>query len=78
MSAPPIAFLNARLIDPERETESLGGLLARHGVIAGVGRDVTRDQIPEGTRVVDCAGDVVAPGLVDMRAFVGEPGAEYR
>src|SRR5271157_4301654 len=78
MSAPPIAFLNARLIDPERGTETLGGLLARDGVIAGVGRDVTRDQIPEGTRVVDCAGDVVAPGLVDMRAFVGEPGAEYR
>jgi dihydroorotase len=28
--------------------------------------------------VIDCAGAVVAPGLVDMRAFVGEPGAEHR
>ena len=28
--------------------------------------------------IVDCGGDVVAPGLVDMRAFVGEPGAEHR
>src|SRR5947199_206279 len=28
--------------------------------------------------IVDCAGDVVAPGLIDMRAFIGEPGAEHR
>ncbi|MEX2318969.1 MAG: dihydroorotase, partial [Bauldia sp.] len=26
----------------------------------------------------DCKGAVVAPGLVDMRVFVGEPGAEHR
>ena len=48
------------------------------GVIAGVGAAVTRDQVPKEARVVDCKGDVVAPGLVDMRAFVGEPGAEHR
>ena len=78
MSARPIALINARLVDPERETETRGGLLARDGVIAGVGSGVTRDTIPEGTRVIDCAGDVVAPGLIDMRAFVGEPGAEHR
>jgi dihydroorotase len=28
--------------------------------------------------VVDCKGAIVAPGLVDMRVFVGEPGAEHR
>ena len=78
MSAPPIALLNARLVDPARETETRGGLFARDGVIAGLGSAVTLDQIPEGTRVVDCGGDAVSPGLVDMRAFVGEPGAEYR
>ena len=78
MSTPPIALLNARLVDPARETETRGGLLAVDGVIAGVGAAVTRAQLPEGTRIVECAGDVVAPGIVDMRAFVGEPGAEHR
>ena len=34
MSARPIAFLNARLVDPSRETESRGGLLVQDGVIA--------------------------------------------
>jgi dihydroorotase len=78
MSAAPIALLNARLVDPERETETRGGLLVVDGVIAGVGPAVTRDQIPHDARIVDCRGDVVAPGLVDMRVFVGEPGAEHR
>jgi len=78
MSDRPIAFVNARLIDPERETETRGGLLARDGAVAAVGPAVTCDQVRGEARVVDCKGDVVAPGLVDMRVFVGEPGAEHR
>src|ERR1700722_11174250 len=77
-SAPPIAFLNARLIDPIQETETRGGLIVIDGVIAGVGPKVTRDQLPAEATIVDCGGDVLSPGLVDMRAFVGEPGAGHR
>src|ERR1700723_2608930 len=77
-STPPIAFVNARLIDPVQETETRGGLIVIEGVIAGVGAAVTRDQLPAEATIVDCGGDVVSPGLVDMRAFVGEPGAEHR
>jgi dihydroorotase len=74
----PIALLNARLVDPERETETRGGLIAIDGLIAGVGAAVMRDSLPADARIVDCGGDVVAPGLIDMRCFVGEPGAEHR
>ena len=77
-SVQPIALLNARLVDPERETETRGGLIAIDGLIAGVGAAVTRDSLPADARIVDCGGDVVAPGLIDMRCFVGEPGAEHR
>src|ERR1700691_2258503 len=77
-SPPPIAFLNARLIDPVQETETRGGLIAIDGVIVGVGVAVTRDQLPAEATIVDCGGDVVSPALVEMRAFVGEPGAEHR
>jgi dihydroorotase len=77
-SAPPIAFLNARLVDPVQETETRGGLMIIDGAIAGLGPKVTRDQLPADARIVDCQGDIVSPGLVDMRAFVGEPGAEHR
>ncbi|MBV9077699.1 MAG: dihydroorotase, partial [Methylobacteriaceae bacterium] len=34
--------------------------------------------VPEGAEIVACDGLVLAPGLVDLRAFVGEPGAEHR
>ena len=28
--------------------------------------------------MVDCQGHIVAPGLIDMQVFTGEPGAEHR
>ena len=34
--------------------------------------------MPEGTDIINCSGKIVAPGLIDMRAFVGEPGASHR
>ena len=46
------------------------------GVMAGVGAAVTRGQVPHEAGVVNCGGDVVAPVLIDLPAFVGEAGAE--
>jgi dihydroorotase len=74
----PLLFVNARLVDPASGTESRGGLLVRDGRIADLGPALTRDGAPEGARVIDCNGQVLAPGLIDMQAFVGEPGAEAR
>ena len=74
----PIALVNARLIDPASLSEAVGGVLALEGRIAALGPQVTRDFAPPDARVIDCGGDVVSPGLIDMRAFVGEPGAEHR
>jgi len=78
MTNRPLALLNARLIDPAAATETRGGLLIIDGVIADLGGAVTRDSVPADAQIIDCAGDMVAPGLIDMRAFVGEPGAEHR
>jgi dihydroorotase len=74
----PCALINARLVDPASGLETNGGVLIIGGLIAGLGGAVTRDSAPAEARIVDCAGDVVAPGLIDMRAFIGEPGAEHR
>lgn len=73
----PLCFVNARLIDPASGSESRGGLLVAGGRIADLGASVTGDAAG-GARIVDCGGDVLAPGLIDMQAFVGEPGAEHR
>ncbi|HWL81914.1 MAG TPA: dihydroorotase [Roseomonas sp.] len=68
-------FVNARLIDPEAGLDAPGSLLVSRGVIADHGGALG---IPEGAEVVECGGAVLAPGLIDLRAALGEPGAEYR
>src|SRR5258705_6515722 len=74
----PILLANARIVDPSRDLDFPGDLLIAEGVIREAKRGIHAAGVPEGTQVVDCDGRVVAPGLVDMRAFIGEPGAEYR
>ena len=74
----PILLANARIVDPSRDMDFAGDLLIAEGVIREAKRGIHAAGVPEGTEVVDCDGRVVAPGLVDMRAFIGEPGAEYR
>ncbi len=74
----PILLTNARIIDPSRDLDLHGDLLIADGVIRDAKRGIGAAGVPEGTEVINCRGQVVAPGLVDMRAFVGEPGAEYR
>lgn len=74
----PILFANARIIDPSRDLDIVGDLLIADGVIREAKKGIGAAGVPEGTDVVDCRGKVIAPGLIDMRAFIGEPGAEYR
>jgi dihydroorotase len=74
----PILLTNARIIDPSRDLDLKGDLLIADGVIRDAKRGIGAAGVPEGTEVIDCRGKVAAPGLIDMRAFVGEPGAEYR
>src|SRR5436305_3046415 len=74
----PILLANARLIDPSRDLDIVGDVLIVVGVIRDSRRGIGAAGVPEGTDIVNCAGRVVAPGLIDMRAFVGEPGAGHR
>ncbi len=66
---------NARLLDPASGLDAPGALLIRDGLIADCGASLAA---PEGATVVDAAGACLAPGLIDLRANLGEPGAEHR
>jgi dihydroorotase len=68
---------NAHLVDPASGREGQGAVLVRDNLILDVAWGAS-PAAPEGAEIVDCGGLVLAPGLVDMRAFVGEPGAEHR
>jgi dihydroorotase len=76
MTAQPILITDARLVDPATGREEHGSLAVVDGTIAALGHAI--EALPEGTRTINARGMVLAPGLVDMRAFVGEPGAEHR
>jgi dihydroorotase len=74
----PILLASGRILDPSRDLDFDGDLLIADGLIREAKRGIGAAGVPEGTEVIDCRGKLIAPGLVDMRAFVGEPGAEYR
>src|SRR6478609_6293020 len=74
----PILLANARLVDPSRDFDGPGDVLIADGVIRDSKRGIGAAGVPEGTDIVSCAGKIVAPGLIDMRAFIGEPGYGHR
>jgi dihydroorotase len=74
----PILLANARIVDPSRDLDVAGDVLIADGVIREAKRGIGAAGVPEGTEVVECRGRIVAPGLIDMRAFIGEPGAGHR
>jgi dihydroorotase len=73
----PTALLYARLIDPGTGLDETGGVLIEGGKIAELGPSVTAGSIGD-AQVIDCGGHVLAPGLIDMLVFSGEPGHEHR
>ncbi len=65
---------NARLIDPEAGTDTIGNLLIEDGIIKALG-DIAA---PEGAEVIDANGKCLAPGLIDWGVKIGEPGERHK
>jgi dihydroorotase len=72
------AYVNARLIDPASGRDEKGALLVDDGEIADLDTRLFADGVPDGVETVDCGGMVLAPGLVDARVLVHEPGETYK
>jgi dihydroorotase len=69
-----ILIKNGRVIDPGRNTDTIGDVALAAGRIIGI------DATPEGfapNKVIDAAGCIVAPGLVDLAVRLREPGHEH-
>lgn len=70
----PTLITNAQLIDPAKSKVETGAILFDDkildvGAISGA---------PDGAEIIDADGAHVAPGLIDMRVIIGEPGAEHK
>ncbi|HEX2150488.1 MAG TPA: dihydroorotase [Stellaceae bacterium] len=69
-------YRNARLLDPESGLDQRGDLLVESDHIAALGSGLGADIGPD-VEITDLAGLCLAPGLVDMRVQLREPGAEH-
>lgn len=72
------AYVNAQIVAPAQGLTGRGGIIIEDGWILDVGAKVTRESVGTSATVTDCRGLTLIPGLIDMRVFTGEPGAEYR
>jgi dihydroorotase len=72
-------LINARIIDPKNQMDEIGGLIIDiNGKIKAVGKKVANGNLPTGAEKIDLKRQILIPGIVDMRVFVGEPGYEYK
>ncbi|HWI85852.1 MAG TPA: amidohydrolase family protein [Sphingomonas sp.] len=65
----PLAIRGGRVVTPAGLVE--GGLFVRDGRIAAIGAF----DVPDGAQIVDAAGKLIAPGLIDVGVFAIDPPA---
>src|ERR1700731_3026817 len=70
-----IEISNGRLIDPAQGIDKKTSLFIAAGKIAAIG---AAPPAWHANRVIDAAGMIVCPGLIDISARLREPGFEYK
>jgi dihydroorotase len=71
----PLLLRGGRVVDPSQGLDAVLDVLLVDGRVARLGE---RLDAPEGAEVVDAAGLVVAPGLIDVHVHLREPGGEHK
>ena len=67
---------NVRIIDPSQKMDEIGNIVIdEKGKIKSIGK---KSDISKSAEQINLKGLIAIPGLVDMKAFVGEPGFEYK
>jgi len=70
-----ILLRGGRVVDPSQKLDAVRDVLLADGKVARVGKKLDAS---EDTRVLDCAGLVVTPGLIDVHVHLREPGNEHK
>ena len=72
------AYVNARLLDPASGLDGTGTVLIDGNKIIDTGPHLFPNGPPANVQVIDCKGYCLAPGLIDMRVHLPEPGGEHK
>jgi dihydroorotase len=68
-------LVNGRVIDPASRLDSERDVAIAGGRVAAVGKKLPRTPA---SRVIDCGGLIVTPGLIDPHVHLREPGQEHK
>ncbi len=76
-----ILLTGARIIDPAQKIDAIMDILLEDGKIAKIGVDILKSAKSKDSskiKIIELAGMIVAPGLIDMHTHLREPGLEYK
>ncbi|HVF09402.1 MAG TPA: dihydroorotase [Abditibacteriaceae bacterium] len=65
---------NGHIIDPSQNLDATPDVLIENGRVTRVGKDITAQEM----QVLNAAGCIVAPGLIDLHVHLRTPGQEYK
>ncbi|HEX2168173.1 MAG TPA: dihydroorotase [Longimicrobiales bacterium] len=71
----PLLLRGGRVIDPASGHDAVADVLLRHGLVSDIGTGFGQ---PDDAMVIDVAGLVVCPGLIDLHVHLREPGQEHK
>lgn len=74
---PKIIFKNARIIDPESGFDTIGDVFVENGKILDFGAGVF-SKYSSGAEIIDCGGNVLCPGLLDIQVHFRTPGQTHK
>jgi len=77
-----LLLTGARVIDPAQKIDSRLDVFLENGKIARVGANLSKSTKSKDaekiTKIIDLAGMIIVPGLIDMHTHLREPGFEYK
>ena len=76
-----LLLTGARVIDPSQKMDVAADVLMENGKIAKIGSDLlksVKSRDSEKVKIIELAGMILTPGLIDMHTHLREPGFEYK
>lgn len=72
------ALINGSIVNPKNDTISKGTVLIKDKLIEDLGEKINPNEISDNYEKIDCTNFMIAPGIIDLRVQIREPGQEHQ